>query len=217
MKTNNYDAVAPFYDFLSRLVFGNAQVNAQVAQLQHIPAGARILIVGGGTGWILEEIARIHASGLVITYVEISAQMLKRAKSRSYGQNAVRFVHAGIAHFKPSGKFDVIQTAFLFDNFSAASVNLIFNQLDDLLENNGLWLYSDFKLSPEERYGWKHLMLKMMYFFFRIVARVEAKKLQEVGALFGSKNYQIISREAHYRGFIASIIFRKSGKIHTFI
>jgi ubiquinone/menaquinone biosynthesis C-methylase UbiE len=217
MKTNNYDAVAPFYDSLSRLVFGRSHVNAQIEQLKNIPVGARILIAGGGTGWVLEEIARVHASGLVITYVEISAKMIGRAKKRASGNNIVHFVHAGIEQFTPPGKFDVIHTAFLFDNFSASRVNLVFNQLDDLLEEGGLWLFCDFKLKPQDRFGWKHIMLKMMYLFFRLLARVEAKKLHEVEALFGSKNYQIISRKAHYRGFIASIIFRKSRNFHTFI
>jgi ubiquinone/menaquinone biosynthesis C-methylase UbiE len=217
MKTNNYDPVAPFYDSLSRLIFGRSQVNAQIEQLKHIPAGARILIVGGGTGWVLEEIARVHASGLAITYVEISAKMLSRAKTKESGNNLVHFVHAGIEQFTPPGKFDLIHTAFLFDNFSASRVNLVFDHLDDLLQEGGLWLFCDFKLKQQDRYGWKHIMLKMMYLFFRTIAGVEAKKLHEVEALFNLKNYQIISRKAHYRGFIESIIFRKSRNFHTFI
>lgn len=217
MKMNNYDAVAPFYDTLSRLVFGKAQVHAQAEQLKHIPASARILIVGGGTGWILEEITKIHAADLQITYVEISEQMLVMAKAKNTGSNELRFVHSAIEEFHTTGTFDLILTAFLFDNFAEQRVHQVFNRLDGFLEKGGLWFFCDFKLTHKRSYGWKQLLLKMMYVFFRIFARVEAKKLQEVEALFHAKNYQVISRKAYYRGFIESIIFRKSRNFHTFI
>jgi len=209
METNNYDAVASFYDPLSRLVFGKAQINAQVEQLKYVPTGARVLIVGGGTGWILEELAKVYPEGLNITYVEISRKMLDQAQKRKVRRNDVLFVHAAIEHFHPAEFFDVIITAFLFDNFSQNKADLVFNHLDASLKVNGTWLFSDFKVNSKKQFGWKQLMLKMMYLFFRLLARVEAKKLAEVEALFKAKNYQIISRKAFYQGFIESIIFRK--------
>ena len=69
----NYDNSAWFYDRLSRLIYGKALVRSQVYLLRYIPAGSIILIAGGGTGWILEEISKLHPSGLKITYVEISS------------------------------------------------------------------------------------------------------------------------------------------------
>ncbi|RZL54089.1 MAG: methyltransferase type 12, partial [Pedobacter sp.] len=73
---NNYDKIANQYDTLSRLVFFKSQVNAQINQLHNIPKDSSVLIVGGGTGWILEEIVKLHPSGIKIIYVEISAKML---------------------------------------------------------------------------------------------------------------------------------------------
>jgi ubiquinone/menaquinone biosynthesis C-methylase UbiE len=55
---NNYDRIARIYDKLSRMVFGKSIVRAQQSILPFITTPARMLIVGGGTGWILEEIAR---------------------------------------------------------------------------------------------------------------------------------------------------------------
>jgi hypothetical protein len=49
----NYNNSAWFYDRLSRMVYGRALINAQVYLLQYVPAGASVLIAGGGTGWIL--------------------------------------------------------------------------------------------------------------------------------------------------------------------
>jgi spermidine synthase len=69
----NFNNSAWFYDGLSRLVYGNALVEAQVYLLQFIRPNSKILIAGGGTGWILEELAKLHPEGLKIAYVEIGA------------------------------------------------------------------------------------------------------------------------------------------------
>ncbi|HEY2583916.1 MAG TPA: methyltransferase domain-containing protein, partial [Mucilaginibacter sp.] len=92
----NYNNSAWFYDKLSGMVYGRALINAQVYLLQYIPEGAHVLIVGGGTGWILEEITKIHPSGLQITYVEIAADMIALSKKRNTGNNKVVFINEAI-------------------------------------------------------------------------------------------------------------------------
>ncbi len=59
----NYNNSAWFYDSLAGLVYGKALVKAQVYLLQYIPADSNILIVGGGTGWILMN---LHACTLPV-------------------------------------------------------------------------------------------------------------------------------------------------------
>ncbi|RZL39782.1 MAG: methyltransferase domain-containing protein [Pedobacter sp.] len=110
---NNYDKIANYYDSLSRLVFGKSQLNAQINQLKNIKKNSSILIVGGGTGWILEEIGKRHPSGLKITYVEISAKMLALSKDRDYGANSVLFIHSSIEDFNLGDHFNIILTPFL--------------------------------------------------------------------------------------------------------
>ncbi|MEZ4686196.1 MAG: hypothetical protein R3B47_09055 [Bacteroidia bacterium] len=53
----SFNRLAPVYDFLASLVFGNRIRQAQRWLLDFIPEGSSILILGGGTGWILEELA----------------------------------------------------------------------------------------------------------------------------------------------------------------
>ncbi|MDB5086371.1 MAG: hypothetical protein JWR09_365, partial [Mucilaginibacter sp.] len=67
------------------MVYGRALINAQVFLLQYVPVGVDVLIAGGGTGWVLEELAKIHPSGLQITYVEIAADMMALSKKRNIG------------------------------------------------------------------------------------------------------------------------------------
>src|SRR6202165_2081748 len=111
----NYNNSAWFYDLLSRIVYGKALINAQVYLLQYIPTNSRILIVGGGTGWVLEELTKLHHSGLDITYVEVSAKMMTQSKKRNIGLNKVVFINEAIENVVLQNDFDVIITAFLFD------------------------------------------------------------------------------------------------------
>lgn len=208
MKTNNYDFIAPWYDRLSRMVFFKAQVNAQKEQLSFIENGQRILIVGGGTGWILEEIAAIKQN-LEITYVEISANMLELARERKCGKNSVVFVNQAIEYFVDHEPYDVIVTAFLFDNFGKERAELVFTDLDQKLKNNGLWLFSDFSEHDKENH-WQNFLLKLMYFFFENIASIEAKNLINMDSYFKEKEYKVLQKKEYYKSFIKAIVYKKN-------
>jgi ubiquinone/menaquinone biosynthesis C-methylase UbiE len=115
---NNYDPLARYYDFLSRLVYGRTQVDAQVQMLDQVRPGDKLLIVGGGTGWILETLAALYPNGLQITYVEPSKVMIRLARRRKRGGHTISFVELPIEQFVTDERFDCILTGFLFDNFS---------------------------------------------------------------------------------------------------
>lgn len=212
---NNYDAIAGAYDRLSHLVFFGAQVKAQVWQLGYIDTGSKVLIVGGGTGWILEEIAKVQPSGLNITYLELSPKMLEHAKRRNFGLNHVTFLQGDVADYRNAQNFDVIHTAFLFDNFNRGTAVWAFHALLYNLKVGGLWLYTDFKIDPGSGSGWKYAMLKTMYAFFRLAVHVEATELPQMEALFHRNECKIVDEDSHYQGFIESKVFQKFTKIPT--
>jgi ubiquinone/menaquinone biosynthesis C-methylase UbiE len=206
---NNYDAIAPYYDALSRLVFFRAQLNAQIRQLVFIPPNSHVLIVGGGTGWILEEIAKVHSGGLTITYVEISEKMLDLSRKRAIKGNSVTFVHAAAEDFKTAIKYDVLLTAFLFDNFNGEKIDYVFNELNHLLRPDGYWLFCDFYYEKGTGKNWKWYLLKMMYLFFNRISHVEAKDLINTEYNFLAQKYVIVRIDYHYNGFIKAITYQK--------
>ena len=207
MKINNYDFIAPWYDRLSRLIFFRSQVNAQKEQLSFIENHQRILIVGGGTGWILEEIGKLHKD-LKITYVEISSKMLDLAMKRKYGNNGVDFINLPIENFIDERTYDVIMTAFLFDNFGKERAESVFLDLNKKLKKGGLWLFSDFS-ENYKKYQWQNFLLRLMYFFFEKVASVEAKSLINMGPYFEEKEYKVIQKKYYYGSFIKALVFKK--------
>ncbi len=201
----NYNNSAWFYDRLSRLVYGRALINAQVYLLGFIPPKSKILIAGGGTGWILEELTKTHPSGLDITYVEISANMTKLSRKRQTGQNTVAFVNDAVENVKLPACFDVVITPFLFDNFVDETVDHVFKHLHNLLKPEGLWLNADFQLTGR---WWQNVLLRSMFIFFRLLCGIEASRLPAIEKRFSTARYSVIEDKTFFGDFIVARVYR---------
>lgn len=204
----NYDPVAGFYDRLARLVFGDSIYQAHLFLLKAIPAEANILIVGGGTGWILEEISKIHKQGLKITYVEISEKMIDKSRKRNAGENHVKFICSPIQEAALEESYNVIITPFLFDNFSDETLKLVFNKVNQHLLSTGHWLFTDFQ-SQEENFSSK-VLLRLMYLFFGFFCKLETSRLPDSTTLFYQNGYTAVDHQEFYNGFICSFIYQKT-------
>lgn len=202
----NYDNSASFYDRLSRLVYGQALVNAQTWLLPHILKNAKVLIVGGGTGWILDEITKLHPSGLTITYVEISSNMMALSHKRNIGANQVEFINKAVEDAGLPADFDVVITPFLFDNFTEAMLPRIFECIHTTLKPNSLWLNTDFQLTGK---WWQYLMLKSMLLFFKVLCGVPSWRLPGVGKQFSKFGYKVIDEKAFFGDFVMSKVYKK--------
>ncbi|QJD95646.1 class I SAM-dependent methyltransferase [Mucilaginibacter robiniae] len=204
---SNYHNAAWFYDPLSYLVFGKAQVKAQNHYLTHIPANSRLLIVGGGTGQVLEALTQIHPNGLHITYVEIASGMVARAKKRNYGQNQVDFITADISAVNFGNEyFDVVLTAFLFDNFKEPALQTVFRHIHQQLKLTGLWLNTDFQLTGPV---WQKWLLKTMYLFFKILCRIDTTNLPDTRTYFMKYHYDKLAQKSFYGRFISAWLYQK--------
>ncbi len=203
---SNYDNSAWFYDRLSRVIYGRALIRSQVYLLPFIPAGAAILIAGGGTGWILEEIAKIHPSGLKITYAEISSNMMALSRKRNAGNNEVTFINQPVEQVQLPHQFDVVITPFLFDNFTEQTLKNVFDHIHSSLKPGGIWLNTDFRLTGK---WWQKILLQSMILFFRIICRIESTKLPDIEECFEQGRYVIINQKTFFGEFILSSVYQK--------
>ena len=203
----NYNNSAWFYDKLSRLIYGKALIKAQVYLLDNIPAGSKILIAGGGTGWILEEIAKLYPSGLKISYVEVSTNMIALSKKRITGENNVDFINAPVEDVPLPTDYDVVITPFLFDNFTEENLRKIFIHIHQSLKPGGLWLNTDFKLTGK---WWQRILLRSMILFFRVICRIEATRLPDIEKRFNETGYAIVKQGSFFGEFILSTAYRKN-------
>jgi ubiquinone/menaquinone biosynthesis C-methylase UbiE len=204
LMASNYNKIARSYDLISWIVYGKALINAQVGLLKYIPANSRVLIVGGGTGWILEEIAQIH-SGLTIDYIESSEKMIALSEKRDHGTNHINFINLPVENYITEERYDVIFTPFFFDNFKVDKIEFVFTKLNELLKQDGIWLYADF---IDNGKWWQKLLLRTMYLFFKITTNIETQELVDMDEFFDpyyNKSVEI----CHYHNFIRSVVYRK--------
>ena len=207
MPTRNYDPIAGFYDGLAKLVYGKTLINAQLYLLSKIPAASHILIAGGGTGWVLEELARIHPSGLKIDFIDASPKMIALAKKRNAGSNTVKFITQRIQDMQfGMDKYDVVFTPFLFDNFTDQTLKSVFATINQQLGEGGIWLYCDFQ---DTGMGWQKLMLRVMYVFFRVCCGIEASRLPDAATLFSRYRFRKLEQRTYRKNFIIATLYKR--------
>ena len=187
-------------------MYGKALIDAQVYLVRSIPAGAHILIVGGGTGWVLEEITKIHPSRLSITYIDASAKMIALASIRQVGKNQVTIITSPKESVILDGAFDVALTPFLFDNFTDNTLQKIFPTIDSYMKPGGKWLHCDFQ---NTNVFWQKWLLKIMYFFFKVCCGIEASQLPDTDSCFTEFEYEVMTQKAFMSGFVMSTIYTK--------
>lgn len=208
MMANDYNNIAGVYDTLSRIIYQNAIVQAQESLLSLIKPNDNIVLVGGGTGWILEAIAKQQLQNIKVVYVEKSAAMIRLAKKRKHQGIIVEFVETAIEDYHTHEKFDVVFTPFLFDNFRKEKIELVFEKLNGILLPKGVWLYADFINHQENKKIWQQFLLKTMYLFFRITTKIEAQELIDMRPYF-KQDFELVKQQMFYHQFIQAIAFVK--------
>jgi ubiquinone/menaquinone biosynthesis C-methylase UbiE len=205
---NNYNSIARFYDFISHILYRDSIVKAQVFLIQFIAENNKVLVVGGGTGWILEEISKLNKQNISVVYVEKSSAMIALAKKKNHKNIHVDFIEKGIEDYTSTEQFDIILTPFLFDNFLKEKIDIVFTQLDTLLKQNGIWLYADFVNDKTNKKLWQQFLLKTMYLFFRLTTNIETQTLINMRPYF-ARRYSLLSQQFFYSRFIQAIAFKK--------
>ncbi len=202
---SNFDKVAGTYDGLARLIFGNSIKKSQVHFLNRIPDSAKVLIVGGGTGWILEELGSIKEN-LSIDYVDSSNKMMELSKSRNAGGNHVNFIK-GSYHQIQSGSYDTIITNFFLDVFDEVELASAIEHFTKLLSDKGIWICTDFQKTGRL---YHKVLLWSMHRFFNMLANLQAKKLADFRKLLLNQGLQENERKEYFNGLIYSAIYSLS-------
>lgn len=190
----NYGRIARWYQPLSKVVFGNALIDAQRLALQRLPSGTRLLIAGGGDGEILKHLPGWAGT---IDFVEISGEMIRLAQLRTASNT--RFIHRDIFDFQPDGTYDVILLPFLLDNFLPERAKELIAHLQPFLSTDGEIVIIDYTETPV---FWQKILLKSMYFFFRTVADVQVSALPPIEKIMQENGFRKTRSFSLYRDFV---------------
>lgn len=211
LPDSGFDRAAWFYDALAQLVFGSAIGRSQSYFLNEIPAGARVLLIGGGSGKLLQALLR-HTACSHILYLEASPKMLAQARQRvepELRQQAtqVEFRLGTEAALHPSEQFNVIITPFLLDLFRPSRVAGMVQQLRKSLQPEGCWLHTDFSYTSTHTVFWQKLLMRLMYRFFRLLCRIEASSLPDFDEIFRKAGLEKQQQKTFFRGMIEAAVF----------
>lgn len=204
---NNFDRVAWCYDWLSFLVFGNALKHSQFLLLEQLDGCEKVLIIGGGTGWILPEILKRNDIQ-EIDYVESSLKMLEKARKQKLSPSLkVNFIHGDEQSIVSTEYYDAVLAFYFFDLFPKRKQEKLISIIVNSLNVGGKLLVADFYLSEKSPF-WQKMLMKLMYFFFRVTSDVEVARLEDFRTGL-KKSFEYCSSVAGFRGMILSEVYKK--------
>jgi len=209
----DFSRVAGVYDGLASLVFGRAQRRAQLAALRAgLPLAGEaphVLVLGGGSGWVLTELLRQCPAARVL-YLETSGAMLAQAQARlarhaPAKQAQVEFRQGSERDLRPGEQFDAVITFFVLDCFTLEDFPGALARLQAARRPGAPWLVADFR---PPRNWWQRGLLRAMYLFFGAAVGLRARRLPPwptaLAEACDSKSYN----SEFYFGFIAAQVWR---------
>lgn len=200
---NDFNRIAPLYDWLSRFVFwGNVQ-EAQLPFLNTIRSGDRVLIVGGGTGYIL---TKINQKDVKIDFIEPASSMIQLSELRKTSIS-VKFHQLTFQSFDTNAKYDVIVCPFFLDLFETAELNTILTKIKSVLKPNGHLIVADFEISNGR--VWQKYLSSIMHFFFRLTAGLQSQKLKDIHEATLHCDFQKKDERQYFGNFIFSRLYQK--------
>ena len=205
MKKGGFDRIAPYYDDLSRLVFGGLLQKAQRVYLPEVPCNAKVLIIGGGTGWLLKDLVTLN-SGCEITYLEASKRMIDLSQRRldAVENRRVSFVlDKDLQNIEPQN-FEVVICHFFLDLYQGDELLQVVSQLKERLLPGGQFLFCDFQKTGK----WQHQFLeKIMYWCFRLVCGIRSRMLVDYNQCLLESGLTLKRETTFYQGMITSKVY----------
>ena len=202
---NRFDWIAGIYDSLTRIIFGKSFFKAQCFFLEELKQCSKVLIIGGGTGWILRELLIVNTS-CQVDYIEASSKMLEKARRQIsvHDISRVKFMLGTEANIDRHARYDAVITNFFLDLFTASLVDVI-QKIRTSLSKNSRWIVTDF---ADQGKWWHRVMLRLMYAFFRLTTGIEARELPDYEKRLTGAGIKKSKEEFFFGSFIRSAVYR---------
>ncbi|MFD2934458.1 class I SAM-dependent methyltransferase [Spirosoma flavum] len=207
--SGDFNWIAPVYDALAFTVFGHKLQRAQLVFLDQIPTATSVLIVGGGTGWLLEQVL-LRCQPKRVVYLETSTQMLARASRRMVHKSllgSVEFRLGDETTLLPGEPFDVIITPFVLDLFSETTLQVNFiPQLLSVLKPTGQWFVTDFVQTDS---WWQKALLWSMIRFFGLTAGIRVGALADWQQCMARAGLTLRARKPQVGGMVSTEVWKR--------
>jgi SAM-dependent methyltransferase len=195
----NCDRIARWYRWLEYAAFGGALRRRREAFMFDLPFEPKnVLVLGDGDGRFLQLFAALHANAR-IEAIDVSEGMTSLAQRRVVSENVVfRIEDARTAEFAPS-PYDIAIAHFFFDCFSDDEVRTLLARIPARS-----WIISEFRNTR-----WSGLVLRALYFFFRLTTGLEARVLPDHRKILESLGFAIEKEQSALGGLLVSEIWTR--------
>ena|ERR1700741_1022405 len=203
-----FSKLSSSYIFLSKIFFGKALLRSQFYFPGKLQNNNTILICGIGTGELLVEILKKEIARKVVC-VDISEGMIRKTKELLLkelpgNKIPVEFVCLPVQEYTTREKFDLIFFPYLLDCIRDEDIQTTLRNAKNQLNTNGKVILTDFQIPKGSSLVrlYAKFLLKILYFFFRIVCKIEVKKLPDFNFFFSEQGFEAQEEKTFYRGIL---------------
>ncbi|MGN6646476.1 MAG: class I SAM-dependent methyltransferase [Cytophaga sp.] len=208
-----FDRITFFYDAITYITSCNQINKSQLAFIEKLSTQSTGLVVGGGTGYFLQQLLQTNKT-IHVTYVDASAKMIAYARNRMLTQlpealQRVTFVCKPVEELEP-GVYDVIVCNYFLDLFDDAHVDTLITSFNRQLSKDALLYVTDFSIPGNcilrlcARVG-----LKVLYYFFRKITYLPARQLPSIDRLIKRHGFIVTSTKLFLQGILTCTVYKK--------
>lgn len=202
---NGFDHIAGLYDTLARIVFGRHIVRSQRYFLEDIADGSKVLLLGGGTGWLLAELLS-HRPNVEVWYIEASERMIALSREKIKDEGNVHFIHGTEQNIPSEISVDIVITNFYLDLFSNEALKKTLPEITARMKEDARWIATDFVYRDK---WWQTALLQIMYWFFRKVGALESSRLPAWEQALQQAGWRVMKEKMFFRGFIKTAVHQR--------
>ena len=182
----NFNFIARPYRWLEYLTLGKALENCRAYFLPQLRNCRRALVLGDGDGRFLRALLaanpQLHAEAADASATML--QLLRRNCRASAGRLETH--HASALDFPPTGPYDLVVTHFFLDCLSQREVDTLAARIAPSLAPQALWLISDFRIPSGFMRLPARLLVRSLYFAFRILTGLRTTRLPDHSSALAS-------------------------------
>jgi len=175
-----------------------------------LPSMKKAALVGEGDGEFLIEFLK-HCDCEQVHYIDSSQAMMELARKRlqehpTHLLKRVEFFHRDLrVEPMPDQEYDLVVTNYFLDVFNEQSLTECISKLAASCKSGAFWLYADFQISGGMFQKFRAIVwLNLMYVFFRIVARIQARRLIDPSTTLEEHGFKLIAISEFSRGLMRS-------------
>lgn len=187
------------------MVFGNGLEKASHHFIPQLSESEQILIVGGGTGEILEQ----FTSNQTVHFVDSSATMIALAKKRKH-TCSVQFHHCRFEDFIIDQTYNDIWFPFFLDQFNDEEIATILDNAQRHLRPTGKMVIVDF-IPVNLLSKWhQKLLLRTVIVFFTITTKHPIRKIFNIVESAKQTNFQLVKQKYFVNGMVIASLWQKA-------